>query len=286
MKKLCLIMCAACLLMALTLPAPAGAAGSRVILYTAYRQVGWGDLVQIGWVDENGGLWGIEGHDSDLKWPHAWEDQIAYLKNCPGQRLGELTGEELFALNGLIDSAENAEGRPQGWMCDAGTETGRAVRYTADGTAETVLLGMTGDDHYENRDPDAQALYRTLRELFPFVTCYAAMDPDWGFKPVPLRDFLGIGDVSVEGARVRIFYIDCEAGPTETEPTEAEAAGALALLRYGFVTGKANASAVTGGTYTIVFEDEAGKTLCSFQMYKGLLAARDGMYALETRTGS
>ncbi len=286
MKKLCLIILAACLLMGLALPAPAGAAGSRIILYTAYRQMGWGDLIQIGWVDENGGLWGIQGHDSDLRWPYAWEDQIAYLESCPGERLGQLTGEALFDLKGLIESAENGESKPQGWMNDAGTETARAVRYTADGRAESVLLGMTGDDHCENRDPDAQALYRKLRELFPFVTCYAAMDPDWGFEAVPLRAFLGIGDVDLEGARVRIFYNDCEAGPAEIEPSEAEAAEALALIQNGFVTGKENASAVTGGTYTVVFEDGAGNTLCSFQMYKGLLTARDGMYALEIRTAA
>ena len=39
----------------------------RIILYTAYRQVGWGDAVHIGCVDENGGLWAAKGYDSELK---------------------------------------------------------------------------------------------------------------------------------------------------------------------------------------------------------------------------
>ena len=59
--------------------APALAERPRIILYTAYRQMGWGDAVQIGAVDEKGGLWVSTGYDSELKWPYGWERQLEYL---------------------------------------------------------------------------------------------------------------------------------------------------------------------------------------------------------------
>lgn len=281
MKKVFCMMLAACLLFALALPAQAKESGSRIILYTAYRQVGWGDVVQIGCVDEDGNLWKIEGHDADLKWPYAWEEQIAYLEKCPKEKIGEMDFETLFDLKGLISCAENGEGKPRGFMNDAGTETSRAVRYDDDGKPEQVLLGMTGDDMYENRDGNAQALYRKCREMFPFVRCYAM--EGWGFQAVPLKTFLNIEGVSVRNAKVEIRYNDCEAGPMETEVTAQDMAQALELLQYGWVTGKENAGMVTGGTYTIFFVDENGRDVCCFTLYRGLLATMDGMYNLEVR---
>ncbi len=286
MKKLSWILIAVCLLAGLAAPARAADKGTGIILYTAYRQMGWGDLVQIGCVDESGALWRIEGYDSELGWPYGWEEQVAYMAQCPKEKIGELSGEELFALKGLIDSAEPQEGKPAGWMNDAGTETSRAVRRGADGALETVLLGMTGDDFFENTDPNAQALYGRLRELFPFVRCYAGMAGDWGFRAIPLRTFLGQADVSVRGAQVKIWENDCEEGPLDAAVTEEDAAQALALLQYGWVTGKANANTVTGGTYTVAFADASDKVLCSFELYRGLLVTRDGMYSLETRAAA
>ena len=281
MKKLMPMILAAVLLACVSAPALAQSEKPRVILYTAYRQVGWGDLVQIGWVDEEGGLWKIEGHDLELKWPYGWEEQAAFLEKNPGEKIGEMDFEALFDLKGLIATAENTEGRASGYMNDAGTETSRAVRYDGEGKMETVLLGMTGDDFFINPDMNAQALYRKLRMMFPFVRCYA--DESWGSLAVPLPTFLKKEGVSVSGARVEIRYDDCEAGPIQTEVTPEEAAQALALWQYGWVTEKENASVVTGGTYTISFMDDAGGTLCSFTLYRGLLATMDGMYRLEIR---
>ena len=50
------------------------------------------------------------------------------------------------------------------------------------------------------------------------------------------------------------------------------------LVLSGLVTGKANASAVTGGTYSFGFYDEDGRWLGGLEMYRGLLVASDGMY--------
>ena len=281
MKKMCWLIAAACLLTCLLVPAQA--AGSRIILYTEYRQTGWGDLVQVGWVDEDGGVWRLEGSDAALRWPAAWEDQLAFLDGCAKEKIGELKWEDLFALKGLIESAEPGEGKARGWMNDAGTETSRAVRLGADGREEMILLGVTGDDLYENTDPNAQALYRKLRELFPEIRCYAGMADGWGFRPVPLRVFLGRENVSLRNARVTVWNQDCEAGLLETDMTPEDQAEALALIQYGWVTGKENASSVTGNTYVFSFDDAAGKTLCSFSLYHGLLTWRDGMYRVEMR---
>ena len=281
MKKLCWVMLAVCLLTCLTAPVQAWGSQPRIILYTAYRQVGWGDLVEIGCVDEDGNLWKIVGYDGELGWPYGWEDQIEYLRKSKKEKIGEMDSDDLFDLKGLISCAEEGEGKPRGWMNDAGTETSRAVRYDSDGKAEQILLGMSGDDLFENKDPNAQALYRKAREMFPFVRCYA--DESWGFQAVPLRTFLRQNGVSVKGCRVEIAYNDCEAGRIETEVTPEDAVEALTLIQYGWVTGKENATSVTGGTYTISFADENGKDVCWFTLYRGLLVARDGMYNLEVR---
>ena len=40
---------------------------SRIILYTAYRQVGWDDVVQVGCVDEDGRLWLLSSTADELQ---------------------------------------------------------------------------------------------------------------------------------------------------------------------------------------------------------------------------
>ena len=45
---------------------PAMAESERtILLYTDYEQLGWGDALQIGWVDSEGGMWLWEGHASE-----------------------------------------------------------------------------------------------------------------------------------------------------------------------------------------------------------------------------
>lgn len=172
MKKLVLL--AVMLIMAGCL-SPAQAERPRMILYTAYRQAGWGDAVQVGCIDENGGAWAMTGYDTELKWPYGWEKQIEYLATSDNLTFtGKLSAEQLLALKSLIDRVQATEDQPVGWMCDAGTESSYALRYDREGSAEAILLGMTGDDFLENTDPRAQALYAKLRDLFPFVRSYLA----------------------------------------------------------------------------------------------------------------
>ncbi len=255
----------------------------RIILYTAYRQVGWGDAVQIGCVDETGGLWTAKGYDSELKWPYGWEKQIAYLQASDAlAEAGKLSHDELFALKSLVNAVSAPEGKPSGWMCDAGTESSYALRCDREGSAEAILLGMTGDDFLENTDPNAQALYLKLRLLFPFVRCYAdEIDKSWGFQPVPLAAFCGLEGIDWDSVTVSAVYEDCEAGPRELEVTEDEANRVISLMKNGAVTGKENALGVTGGTKVLFFTDRSGKVLGSITLYNGLLVRNDGMYSVQ-----
>lgn len=254
-----------------------------IILYTAYRQMGWGDAVQIGAVDENGGLWAAAGDDSELAWPYGWEKQLAYLQTSSNlDEAGQLTRDELFALSSLIASVQATEKERVGWMCDAGTESSWAVRYDREGHAEAIVLGMTGDDLLENTDPNAQALYRKLRLLFPFVRSYEGeMTEAWGFQPVPVAAFCHLDGIDWDGVTVSTVITDCEAGPKEAEVTAEEAKQIIDLMKNAVVTGKANALCVTGGAAVFYFSGRDGNSLGSIELYDGLLARPDGMYQLQ-----
>ena len=148
----------------------------RVVLYTYYRQMGWGDRVEIGWVDEAGDVWLLTGHDEEMRWPYAPDAQLERLAACPdANRLGALPVEERNELLSLAAAVQPQEGKPVPAACDAGTEYSYAVQYGESGEAQSVLLGMSGDDRFENADPAAQRLYACLRLLFPQVTCYTGV---------------------------------------------------------------------------------------------------------------
>ena len=271
----------ALLLTALVFPAQAAKA-ARPILFGAYRQVGWGDRVQIACIDEMGGLWAAEGSDSVLHWPYKTEEQLTYMQE-KGKlaQVGQLASDDLFDLKSLVASVKPQEGKPQPWACDAGTESVYAVRYGADGAAECVLLAMTGDDWFENTDPNAQALYLGLHRLFALTSYIGEYPGGWGFQPISLADFCGFGGLDLKDAVIAAQYNDCESGPQALEITETEEKALRRLAAEGRVTGKANATTTTGGTVSIVFRDPEGQYLCSFELYHGLLVRSDGMYTIE-----
>ena len=137
-------------------------------------------------------------------------------------------------------------------------------------------------DSYENTQPDAQALYRFLREKFPEVTSYAGMEGigPMGFSPVPMSLFCKGGTQDLSDAVVTRIYTDCEAGYFPNSVTEEEREYILQMLRTAMVTGKANNVFVTGGTNIFVFSDADGRQRFSFELYQGLLVCNDGMYTL------
>ena len=164
---------------------------------------------------------------------------------------------------------------------DAGTESSYAVRYDGSGNPMPVLLGMSGDDCFENADANAQALYLGLRSLFPQVTSYAysygGMGPQ-GFMPVPVMSFCGFWGVSLESAAISASSVGSGAGSYPVQLTDDEQAHIRSLVLSGQVTGKANASPVTGNSMVYNFLDDAGNTLASLELYNGLLVRPDGMY--------
>ena len=271
---------AAVIVLTLGILAPAQAERPKIILYTAYRQMGWGDAVQIGAVDENGGLWAVIASDAELKWPYGWEEQIKYLRSTENlTEAGALTHAELFDLKSLIASVKAMEGKPVGWMCDAGTEASWAVRYDREANTEAILLGMTGDSLLENTDPNAQALYLKLRMLFPFVRCYAGeMTENWGFQPVPIAAFCRLYGIDWDDVAVSAWYTDCETGPQERTLTEDEERQIRNVMKSTVVVGKESATGVTGGTTSFFFSDRDGNNLGFVEFYNGLLVGDDGMY--------
>ena len=82
----------------------------------------------------------------------------------------------------------------------------------------------------------------------------------------------------LETAAITAYTTDCEVGliPVEITPEETEEIRSLAVS--GVVTGKASDLSVTGGTWVYSFEDADGKHLLSIELYRGLIAAADGMY--------
>ena len=265
----------------LPLSAYADNAPPRPILYTYYRQVGWGDRIEIGYVDSNGDLWALNGYDSDLRWPYSTEEQLQYLKEQTFENVSHLAFDELFDLRSLVYAVEAFDGPSHPVADDAGTERAYAVRYDRDGVAEPVLLGMSGDDLFENPDPNAQGLYLAIHRLFPEVTCYGDGMGPAGFVPVPITEFCHLGDLT--DATVKAFYIDCESGPREIELTKSEEAEILDAVMNGFVTGKVSATDTTGG-YTDIGFYRGEEYLGGISICEGNLHCSDGMYSTADAT--
>ena len=130
MRKLSMIV-VLCLMLCL----PAHAETSRVILYTAYEQQGWGDRVQAVFIDEAGSVWEENGFASNMGWPPSPEAQAKYLSEMNSAApMGALTHDDLFALESLIAAVED-QGRSlrPGLYSDFGTSRSYAVRYDASG---------------------------------------------------------------------------------------------------------------------------------------------------------
>ena len=270
------------LMLALSFGAAEPAApGRNVILYTYYRQVGWGDRVQIGFVDDRGGVWLRQGFDGDLKWPYTVEEQLTFLQtDTRFTQAAALSHDALFDLNSLILSTEDQGQSSHPVACDAGTEKCFAVQKDPNREARCILLGMSGDDCFENTDPNAQALYRYLRRLLPQVSCYGGTTGPAGFQPVPVKAFCGLEAIDIQQSRVSACLSDCEAGPIPLSLSEEERLKILDLVLHGQVTGKASAVTVTGGTVSYAFYDGNDHLLGAIELYENLLARPDGMYTL------
>ena len=253
----------------------------RPILYTYYRQLGWGDSVQIGYVDSNGNLWALKGNDSELEWPGGRENQLRYLEEKNFENIGKLDYDDLFDLKSLVGVVKDDMLPVLPGANDAGTESTYAIQYDRDGNANTVLLGMSGDDVYENLDPSAQGLYLAARRLFPYVTCYGGSIGPVGFIPVSLTAFCHLGDLS--RASVKAYYMDCETGPKERELSEEDQSEIIDVIMNSNVTGKVSATDITGGFTDYCFYN-GDEDLGHISIYNGKLYHSDGMYSIAIKT--
>ncbi len=279
------LMLTACLILAGTTDMEAKSDPPRIILYTFYRQMGWGDRVQIGSIDEDGIIRVLVGNDSNLKWPYKPEEQLEYLSQTEKfTEKSTLIHDDSFALSSLVFAVEDQGSASVPAACDAGTEKSYAVRYSKEGEPTFILLGMSGDDMFENTDPNAQALYLMMRKLFPEVTTYAYDDLGMGprgFTPVPLAQFTGIDVNAVMNAEIKGYLSDCEEGPIPLDLTEENKAELLSVIRSGIVTGKADCVFSTGGFYVYDFFDSEANCIASIEFENGLLSAGDGHYFID-----
>ena len=280
MKRI-IVVCFFVLAFLISVPGYADKPPVRPILYTYYRQLGWGDSVQIGYVDSNGDLWALKGNDSELEWPGGRENQLRYLAEHEFEKIGKLDHDDLFDLKSLVDVVKKDEGPALPGANDAGTESTYAIQYDRDGNAVPVLLGMSGDDVYENMDPSAQGLYLAARRLFPYVTCYGGDIGPVGFIPVSLTSFCHLGDLS--RASVKAYYMDCETGPKQRELSEEEQSEIIKEIMNSNVTGKVSATDITGG-FTDYYFYNGNEVLGHISIYNGKLYHSDGMYSIAIKT--
>lgn len=281
MKKLiCLFIL---ILMTVIIPAAAGSAEPEIILYTFYRQIGEGDELQIGTIDQEGVIRTLSGRFSEMGWDE--KARLDYLSDTDRFTVeGRLDFEELFAVKSLISCLEDQGTRSHGAAEDAGTEESWAVRYTEGAEPEFILLGVSGESVFENTDPNAQALYLRLRRIFPGVISFAydpyGMGPA-GFIPVPVAGFTGLDEDALDGAEIRAVYSDSEEGLIPLELTDADKSELLALIRDGSVTGKADCISSTGGVTSYTFYGPDGTMIGTVDFEDGLLVTNDGRYYTE-----
>ena len=132
------------------------------------------------------------------------------------------------------------------------------------------------------------------RRYFPLIIlavlaialCLTACAPENGKQvsgddPVPVWQFChGVRD-GLDTAVITLYTTDCETGLIPAELSAEDEARIRSIAMNGIVTGKANDTAVTGGTWVYSFETPAGEHLLSIEMYRGLIVAADGMYSFQ-----
>lgn len=250
----------------------------NIILLTEYQQAGWGDTFQLGVVDSEGKLWTYaDSSRGDI--PYDMNDLLAWAKSTDKLKLrATLSRTDLRDLVSLVQTVPEQKVTYRCGACDAGMQTGIAVRKDKNGGTLIIVLGASGDSVYENTDPAAQSLYRTLRTLFPEIIAYdgdASMAPA-GFQKTDLLAFCGYEGIDLTKLTMTAYVNDCETGPFQINPS----LSAAEIMRMT-VTGKQNSMAVTGNTVICCFRDEDGSTVASFEFYGGMLVRPDGMYSIE-----
>jgi len=253
----------------------------RMILYTVYQYLGPDGLyLQAGVVDEEGGRWTLDTLVPDPDWNTGMDEYLAALLEAGKLTYaGKIEKIDIFDVESLVISVEDRGNESEAVCEGAGCESSWALDRKRDGSVRKVLLGVSGDSKFENTDPDAQALYRLLRENFPGVDNYAYSDMGpRGFQPVSILEFRGWQDIDFSNAAISCADINCLEGPIDVELTDADKERVLQLVTEGVVTGKANSVSTTGGMTDYWFTDAEGNYLCGIELYEGLMVTNDGMW--------
>ncbi|MBQ8093746.1 MAG: hypothetical protein IJ242_09250 [Clostridia bacterium] len=256
----------------------------NIILYSFYLQAGWGDRVQLGCLDDQGQVFTMEGSDSQLHWPYDFQSQLTFLTSHSELAYrGTIAHDDLFDIESLIFQTEDQGTASRPGACDAGTEYTYTVQYPKGSDPVRILLGMSGDDIFENTDPNAQSLYWCARQLFPNIWYYAYSDLNMGpagFRQEKLAAFLGISDSILENGIITCCETDCETGIIPVELTPERESAIRHQLLTSKVIRKASCVSVTGGTFCYTFQDPDGNILGSVELYEGRLVLPGGMYEL------
>ena len=274
-------------------PTPRPEDRPEVFLYSVTRPNPGNGTVSVACIDKAGDLWFV--NEADVKYPFREKDILQLLQERRGMELktnlikGVLRDvsrdEEWFrGLAVMAELVPKAEGTPVKTGVDVDQEAVYALRTDADGNPEPVLLGMSGSYVFENKDPNAQALYLFMwntRSAFPYGFAAEGLAPH-GFETVSVREFFSLQNVDAETAVLTAALTDCEEGLIEAHLTDKDREKVLALLDRGIVIGKENPWMVTGGTTCYYFHNAQGEYLGCIETYAddSLAVGRDGMYRL------
>ena len=250
----------------------------NIILLTEYQQMGWGENFQFGALDDNGILW-TYGSSTREDIPYKAEALLAWAESSDRlEAAGTVSREALSDMISMVNTVTAQDVVSHSYACDAGVQTSYAIRKDRDGKAEIIVLGMAGDETFENTDPAAQSLYKSLLSLFRSVTSYAGggIIAPVGFQTVDILSFCGYEGVDLTKYIMTAYANDCETGAYETEPG-INAADIMSMT----VTGKQNSMSTTGNTVTYCFTDSNGNMIAAFEFYNDLLVCPDGMYTIK-----
>ena len=275
-------------------PTPRPEDRPRIILYSTLKPNPDNGKIGLCCIDAAGDLWCAE--EADLQAPYSEEEILQVLlerrgmklaDNLDGRRPGSLSpvGDWLRDLAEMAEETRPGNGNPVSTGADTGENAIYAVKYGTEGKPEPVLLGVCGSAVYENKDPNAQALYQVMWRLQPlYAPCGYAEEglTPHGFEPVGVREFFGLEKVDAATAVIRKRMTDCEEGFIDMEMTKQDREKTLALLDRGVIVGKANPWEVTGGTMCYCFYGAQGEYMGCIETYEddGLAVGKDGMYTL------
>lgn len=274
-------------------PTPRPEDRPQVFLYSVTRPNPGNGTISVACIDKAGDLWFAE--KADVEYPFREKEILQLLR----ERRGMVLKTNLIAgilrdvsrdkewFRGLAVMAEivpKADGTPVKTGVDVDQEAVYALRTDTDGNPESVLLGVSGSYVFENKDPNAQALYLFMwhtRSAYPYGFAAEGLAPH-GFETVSVREFFGLQHVDAETAVITAALTDCEEGPIEAQLTEKDREKVLALLDRGIVIGKENPWVVTGGTMCYYFHNAQGEYLGCIETYSedSLAVSNDGMYRL------